>query len=244
MDSRTITDYYENDVPAYASYDNLRKLCGIDGLKLSQRKVMWTAFRRCPNDYVKTDGMCSQVQIDTAYIHGAANLEGVIDGLAASYVGSNNYALLAGNTGGFGCRISPRPSAGRYTRVKMSDVSKKLFIQADNAILEKQYFEGQWIEPKCLAPILPVMLLNGSSGMSTGFSQEILPRRPDDVIAYIHKKLNGTERPRVELLPWFRGHLGKVAYNTELNRNESFGKVDKLNMTSYEVTELPIGMEY
>ena len=91
--------------------------------------------------------------------------EGVINNLAASYVGSNNYALLTGNSGGFGCRISPRPSAGRYTRIKLSDVSKKLFLDIDNNVLEKQFFEGQYIEPKFLMPVFPVMFLNGSNGM-------------------------------------------------------------------------------
>ena len=244
MDKRTLTEYYENDVPAYVSYDNIRKISGIDGLKLSQRKIIYSAFKRCYNTWLKTDTACAQCQIDTNYIHGAANLEGVIDGLAASYVGSNNYALLTGNSGGFGCRIRPCPSAGRYTRIKLSDISKKLFLEVDNNILERQYFEGQYIEPRFLVPVFPVMFLNGSNGMSTGFSNDILPRNPTEIIEYIKKKLNGTEKPRMQLLPWFKGHLGKVAWNDELQRNESFGVITYNNMTSYTVTELPIGVEY
>lgn len=244
MDKRTITDYYEKDVPAYASYDNLRKICGIDGLKLSQRKLIYAAFKRCYSSWLKTDTMCAQTQIDTNYIHGAANLEVVIDNLVASYVGANNYSLLTGNSGGFGCRISPRPSAGRYTRVMLSNISKKLFIESDNNVLEKQYFEGQYIEPKFLVPVFPVMFLNGTNGMSTGFSNEIQPRNPSEIIEYIKKKINGTEKPRMALLPWFKGHLGKVEYNKELDRNESFGVVVRNNMTSYTITELPIGIDY
>ena len=155
MNKRDLTDYYEKDVPAYAFYDNIRKINGIDGLKLSQRKIIYAAFKRCYDNWIKTDTMCAQTQIDTNYIHGAANLESVIDNLAANYVGANNYPLMTGNSGGFGCRISPRPSAGRYTRVKLSDVSKKLFMEIDNNVLEKQYFEGQYIEPKFLIPIFP-----------------------------------------------------------------------------------------
>lgn len=244
MDKRTLTEYYENDVPAWGSYDNLRKICGIDGLKLSQRKIIYSAFKRCYSTWLKTDTACAQCQIDTNYIHGAANLEGVIDGLAASYVGSNNYSLLTGNSGGFGCRIRPCPSAGRYTRIKLSDISKKLFLEVDNNILERQYFEGQYIEPRFLVPVFPVMFLNGSNGMSTGFSNDILPRNPTEIIEYIKKKLNGTEKPRMQLLPWFKGHLGKVAWNDELQRNESFGVITYNNMTSYTITELPIGVEY
>ena len=244
MDTRNLTDYYEQDVPAYASYDNLRKICGIDGLKLSQRKIIYASFKRCYNDWLKTDTMCAQTQIDTNYIHGAGNLEVVIDNLAANYVGSNNYALLTGNSGGFGCRISPRPSAGRYTRIKLSDVSKKLFLDIDNNVLEKQFFEGQYIEPKFLMPVFPVMFLNGSNGMSTGFSNEIQPRNPNDIIEYIKKKLNGTEKPRMQLLPWFKGHLGKVEWNAGLERNESFGVIAKNNMTSYTISEIPVGTSY
>ena len=244
MNKRNITDFYEKDVPAFASYDNLRKINGIDGLKLSQRKIIWTAFKRCRTDWLKTDTMCAQTQIDTNYIHGAANLEVVIDNMAANYIGSNNYALLTGNSGGFGCRISPRPSAGRYTRIKLSEISKKLFLPIDNEIIEKQFFEGQYIEPKFLIPIFPILFLNGSSGMSTGFSNQIYPRNPVEVIEYIKKKLSGTANPRMELLPWFKGHTGKVEYNKDVERNESFGVYVKNNMNSYTITELPIGMEY
>ena len=244
MNKRNITDFYEKDVPAFASYDNLRKINGIDGLKLSQRKIIWTAFKRCRTDWLKTDTMCAQTQIDTNYIHGAANLEVVIDNMAATYIGSNNYALLTGNSGGFGCRISPRPSAGRYTRIKLSEISKKLFLSIDNEIIEKQFFEGQYIEPKFLIPIFPILFLNGSSGMSTGFSNQIYPRNPVEVIEYIKKRLSGTMNPRMELLPWFRGHTGKVEYNKDVERNESFGVYVKNNMNSYTITELPIGMEY
>ena len=244
MNKRTLTEYYENDVPAYGSYDNIRKICGLDGLKLSQRKIIYSAFKRCYNTWLKTDTACAQCQIDTNYIHGAANLEGVIDGLAANYIGSNNYSLLTGNSGGFGCRIRPCPSAGRYTRIKLSDISKKLFLEVDNNILEKQYFEGQYIEPKFLVPVFPVMFLNGSNGMSTGFSNDILPRNPFEIIEYIKKKLNGVEKPRMQLLPWFKGHLGKVAWNEELQRNESYGVITYNNMTSYTISELPIGTEY
>ena len=244
MNKRNLTDYYENDVPAYASYDNLRKICGIDGLKLSQRKIIYAAFKRCYDSWIKTDTMCAQTQIDTNYIHGAANLESVIDNLAASYVGANNYPLLTGNSGGFGCRISPRPSAGRYTRIKMADITKKLFIDVDNQILEKQFFEGDYIEPKFLIPVFPIMFLNGSNGMSTGFSNDIQPRNPLEIIEYIKKKLSGCQKPRMELLPWFRGHQGQVMHNSEMNRNESFGVIVKNDMTSYTITELPIGAEY
>ena len=244
MEKISLLDYFAKEIPAWGSYDNLRKICGIDGLKLSQRKIIFAAFKRCKNDWIKTDTMCAQTQIDTNYIHGAANLETVINGLAASYVGSNNFPLLTGNSGGVGCRISPRPSAGRYTRIKLSDVSKSLFVESDDHILDRQFFEGQYIEPKHLLPIFPIIFLNGAEGLSTGFSQKIFPRNPDEIIEYIKKKISGTVNPRMTLLPWFRGHLGRVEINSETGVAESFGVIKKNNMNSYTITELPIGVDY
>ena len=164
--------------------------------------------------------------------------------MAAQYRGSNNYSLFVGNDSGFGTFINPAYASGRYTKIKVSDISKILFNNSDNDILEKQYFEGQYIEPRFLMPIFPTILLNSSEGLSTGFSSSIYSRNPFEIIEYIKKKINGTEKPRMALLPWFKGHLGKVEYNKELDRNESFGVVVRNNMTSYTITELPIGIDY
>ena len=245
MNKRDLTDFYEKDVPAYASYDNLRKLANVcDGLKISQRKLVWAAYKHCYKDFMKTESFANYAAVDQAYVHGAGNLVEVINGLVAPYVGGNNYPLFTGNSGGFGNRITPRAAAGRYTRCKMSDICKAVFKEVDNEILDRQYFEAQWIEPKHLIPIFPVLFLNGSEGLSTGFSQSIFPRNPLEVIEYIKKKLAGTAKPRMQLLPWFKGHLGKVEKNAETGIDESFGVIERHNMTSYTISELPIGIEY
>ena len=116
--------------------------------------------------------------------------------------------------------------------------------ETERQIASGEFFEGDWIEPKFFVPTFPVLFLNGSHGMSTGFSHDIYPRNPEEVAEYIKKRLSGTANPRMDLLPWFRGHTGKVAWNEETQRNESFGVYVRNNMNSYTVTELPIGMEY
>lgn len=242
---RLVSDFYKSDGIIFASYDNLRKLPNyIDGLKISQRKLLYTGFSKANKDYHKTEPFCNITATDQCYIHGPQNLIGIVSLMAAQYVGSNNYSLFIGNDSGFGTRINPAYASGRYTKVKVSDIAKQLFNNVDDKILEKQFFEGQYVEPKNLIPIFPVIFLNPSEGLSTGFSSSIFPRNPIEIIEYIKKKINGIENPRMKILPWFKGHLGKVEYNKELDRNESFGIVVKNNMTSYTITELPIGMDY
>jgi len=245
MKERLVSDFYKTDAINYASYDNLRKLPNyIDGLKISQRKLLYTGFSKAYKDYHKTEPFCNITATEQCYIHGPQNLIGIVSLMAAQYVGSNNYSLFIGNDSGFGSRINPDFASGRYTKVKVSDIAKVLFNDADEKILDKQFFEGQYIEPKFLMPIFPTIFLNQSSGISTGFSSDVLPRNPIEVIEYIKKKISGTDKPRMALLPWFKGHQGKVAYNKELDRNESFGVIVKNNMTSYTITELPIGIEW
>ena len=242
-----ISTFFKDDVPAYGSYDNARKLCSyIDGQKISMRKILYTLLKKYPNkkEKIKTETIANICAAFTNYLHGAANLGGVCDTMAQSFIGSNNYPLIEGNSGGFGTRINPTCAANRYTKIALSNIFEYLIKKEDEEINGKQFFEGNYIEPQFFVPIFPVIFLNGSHGLSTGFSQDIWPRNPNEIIEYIKKKLNGIERPRMDLLPWFKGHLGKVEYNQELDRNESFGVIVKNNMTSYTITELPIGIEY
>lgn len=245
MQDYKISEFFETDLPAYAAYDNVRKIAQVwDGMKISMRKIIFTLQNKYPRDFVKTETLANVCAAFTNYLHGAANLGGVCDTMAQSFVGANNYPLITGNSGGFGTRIRPVCSANRYTRVSLSEITKHLFLDADNRILEQQFFEGDYIEPKYFMPIFPVLFLNGSTGMSTAYAHNIFPRDPNEVISYIKKKLAGTERPRLELAPWFRGFNGSVRKNEESGFYECVGVIERNNTTSYTIKELPIGMEY
>ena len=245
MTDYSISEFFDSDLPAYAAYDNVRKIAQVwDGMKISMRKIIFTLQNKYPRDFVKTETLANVCAAFTNYLHGAANLGGVCDTMAQSFVGANNYPLITGNSGGFGTRIRPVCSANRYTRVSLSEITKHLFLDADNKILEQQFFEGDYIEPKYFMPVFPVLFLNGSTGMSTAYAHNIFPRDPNEVISYIKKKLAGTERPRLELAPWFRGFNGSVRKNEESGFYECVGVIEKNNTTSYTIKELPIGMEY
>lgn len=245
IQQKQVAEFFKEDLPAFAAYDHIRKFSSfIDGFKNSQRKIIFTMKNQYPKDFIKTETLANMCAAYTQYLHGAANLGGVVNGLAQSYVGANNYPLLRGNSGGFGTRIKPVCAASRYTRVALNPLIKTLLNADDDAIVGNQIFEGYKIEPKFFVPIFPILFLNGSNGLSSGFSQDIYPRNPDEIITYIKKRLAGTEKPRMTLLPWFKGHAGKVEVNADTGAVESFGVVTRNNTTSYTVTELPIGMDY
>jgi len=242
---KPVSKFFQEDAPAYGAYDNLRKIPNmVDGLKISQRKLLWTGFKKARKDFVKTETFANLTALETAYIHGSASLCTVCDSLVQQFVGAANYAFFTGNTGGWGCRLIPASSAPRYTRLKLNDLAATVFNELDDGILEKQYFEGQWIEPKYFVPVFPVIFLNSSDGVSTGFSSKIYSRDPKEIIEYIKRKLSGSAAPRLELLPWFRNFKGTVKINPETKIPEAHGKIEKINSTLYKITELPIGMDY
>ena len=242
---RTTSDFFKKDKPAWAVYDALRKLPNfIDGLKISQRKLIWTGFKKASKDYVKTETFCNITALDAAYIHGSSNLCGVCASLVQDFVGTCNYPYFIGNDGGWGSRLITRESAPRYTKLKIAPITKILFEETDSEILEKQFFEGQYIEPRTLMPVFPTIFLNSSQGITAGFSSTIYSRNPNDVILYIKRKLSGTENPQVELKPWFRGYKGDIRFNSEMNVYESVGVITRNNTTSYTITEIPVETSY
>ena len=252
---KSVVDFCSKDLLDYATYDTYRKLqSAIDGLKTSQRKLLYTMRKKHPTEFIKTENFANETANETQYLHGAANLTGVASLMAQSFVGSNSYPYFLGNSGGFGCRLNPIFSAPRYTRVTMNPKTAGLWSAEDDPVLEKQFFEGSWIEPKYFVPVLPALFLNMGEGLSTGFAETVYPRNPKELIKYIKTCLKELEDEpgtktfskahKMKLAPWFRNHKGEVRWNKEKEQWENTGRVEVRSSTLLEVVELPIGMQY
>ena len=250
---KLVADFCSKDVLDYASFDTGRKLQSyLDGLKTSQRKLLYTMRKKHPTEFIKTENFANETANETQYLHGAANLTGVASLMAQSFIGANSYPYFLGNSGGFGCRLNPVYSAPRYTRVTMNPKTAGLWNTEDDPVLEKQFFEGSWIEPKYFVPILPAVFLNMGEGLSTGFAETVYPRNPKTLMKYIKTRLREleagdksfTKSRSIKLPPWFNGHKGNVRWNKEKEQWESTGRVESRSSTLLEVTELPIGLQY
>lgn len=253
----TFGEFYQEDAPSYGAYDNIRKIVNvIDGFKLSQRKVMHTLFKKFPNPGTenKTSRLASSVAECTEYLHGEASLTQVLDTMAASFVGSNNYPLVKGH-GNFGTRFSGAGSAAapRYTYCSISPLASKLFLDTDRALCKPQIFEGSEIEPVFMMPIFPVVFLNGSDGISTGWKATIYPRNPKEILKYIRAILNKSDKvPKIEnALPWFKGFTGETKMLKEKDADGktivkvmNYGVVEKVNSNTLHITEIPITYTY
>lgn len=239
--SLSISEYFNKDVCDYASYDNYRKIASIvDGLKPSSRKCLYTVLKNNISSNVKVASLKSKAAEQTQYLHGDQSLEGVIVSMAQNFAGSNNVALLK-REGNFGNRLIPVAAAARYIFTCKEDYLDKLFRKQDEPVLIQQEFEGDIIEPKYYVPILPMLVVNGSIGLTTGFTQKILQHDVSDVIQYIENKLNGKEK-NIKLIPKFVGFKGSVVQ--QVGKNEGAwvirGSVKKLSSNEVEITDIPV----
>ena len=103
--------------------------------------------------------------------------------------------------------------------------------------------DGYKIEPEFYVPILPMILVNGTKGIGTGFSTNIPSHNPLDIIKNLENMMEGKEVKMMK--PWFRGFEGDVTFKKvnefgyDIYSNK--GKYVKLSDTKIQITELPIG---
>lgn len=239
----TVTELFAGTVREYSVYANLRAIPSVmDGFKPSQRKVIFGLLKRAssiPETGIKVSQLGAIVSQVAAYHHGEASLEQTIVGLAQNYPGANNVNYLE-PMGQFGSRLSSTNAAARYIFTKPMPTFRKVFIKEDDLVLEHLVEDGEDIEPRFYLPLLPNVLINGTSGMGTGFATNILPYNPLDLKKYVLNHLKGKPRS-VKLVPWFRGFNGTVE-RLDSGQVLVTGKVEKVNTTTLMVTEVPIGV--
>lgn len=209
MNTETIEHFLNTRLSDYASYDNLRKIASyIDGLKNASRKVLYTIHDKKIKETEKVSRLASKCSEYSDYLHGDG-LWRVIVTLGQDYAGTNNVPLIQ-KFGAFGCRSNNEPGAPRYIHASGSKAFFEIFKYEDDPILIHQTFEGADIEPRFYVPTLPMILVNGSEGVSSGFAQKILPRNPKNIVKYIQNTLLGKPVRKDWLMPFCNGFSGSI----------------------------------
>jgi DNA topoisomerase-2 len=205
-----ISDFVHKDLVNFSLADLKRSIAHVaDGLKPSQRKVLFACFHKNLKEEMKVAQLAAYVADKSAYHHGEVSLADTIVKLANDYTGSNNINLLE-PCGQFGTRLMGGKDASqtRYIFTKLTKNTRKLFDPRDDPILNYLDDDGRRIEPDFYMPTLPMVLVNGTEGIGTGFSCYVPPFNPKDIKENIGRILDGKEL--VNMSPWFRGFKGKV----------------------------------
>tara|TARA_Y100000389_G_scaffold205099_1_gene263123 strand:- start:2795 stop:6214 length:3420 start_codon:yes stop_codon:yes gene_type:complete len=234
-------DFINKEMIHFSKYDCARSIPNImDGLKTSQRKILFTAFRRKLTNEIKVAQFSGSVSEISCYHHGESSLNGAIVNMAQDYVGSNNINLFVPN-GQFGTRLlgGNDSASERYIHTNLNKITRYIYPESDDGVLDYLDDDGTPVEPVYYAPIIPMVLVNGSKGIGTGFSTEIMCYNPSNIIEYIRAHLKNEELPNI--LPYYEGFKGTI---TPLSKTKWLfkGVYDIISETDVHITELPVGM--
>lgn len=235
----SIHDFINKELISFSFFDNVRSIPSIvDGLKPSQRKVLYACFKRNLVNEIKVAQLAGYVSEQASYHHGEVSLHGTIVNMAQTYVGSNNVPLLY-PSGQFGTRLQGGKDAAsaRYIYTRLSHITRLIFHPLDDHLLEYLDDDGFSIEPEYYVPIIPFVLVNGSEGLGTGWSTSIPLFNPIAIIDNLLKKMAGEKMK--EMIPYYRGFKGKIS-KLEPTRFISQGKISNVD-GKIHITELPVG---
>ena len=205
-----------------------------DGLKPVQRMALWLLRNKA--EKIKTVALGGALALEKLYVHGDASANKAIGFLAAPF--KNNVSLIEPH-GFFGCRLYPNDiGAPRYTEVQRAkSATELLYMDLDIVPLEENY-DGSSKQPKHFLPLVPLVLLNGISGIAYGWSTEILPRKLKDLIDATKSVL--LNKPINTLEPCYEKYDLTVS-NIGDNKWEFCGKLN-IKGNTVQITELPPGL--
>ena len=231
------TDFINKDLIHFSNYNLERALPSVmDGLKVSQRKILYAAFKRDLKHEIRVAQFAGYVSEHTGYHHGEQSLNDAIVGMAQDFMGSNNIPWLVPQ-GQFGTRLQGgKDSASpRYIHTYLQPGVRKLVPEQDFAVLKYRDDDGLPVEPEWYAPVLPMLLINGARGIGTGYSTYVPPCNP----ALLKTMLTGWLRGNTTALdgdikPFFKGFKGTITDDGVIG-------VYRKEKEDFVITELPPG---
>jgi DNA topoisomerase-2 len=204
---------------------------------------LYSAFKKNLTTEIKVAQFSGYVSEHSGYHHGEASLNAAIIGMAQNFIGSNNINLLMPN-GQFGTRRTGQDHASeRYIYTQLNKITRSIFPKEDDAILKYLDDDGLIVEPIFYAPIIPMILVNGSKGIGTGFSTDIMCYNPIEIIDYLKYKLLPAEELKttsIDFLPYYEGFQGQIEKITT-GKFLFKGKYAKIASDKIHITELPVG---
>ena len=225
----------------FSRYNNERSLAHVmDGLKPALRKILWVLLSgNKTSPTLKVAQLSGEVARKTHYKHGENSLNDAIVKMAQDFPLSGNNINLLTPEGMFGNRHGDEAASPRYIFTGAEPIALALFPKDDFSVYTLLQQEGFTIEPAYMVPVLPLVLINGTTGIGTGFSSDVPPHNPLDVLAwaraYIAFLKTGGEEPRFTAAPYLEG-LTACPF-TGIGWQ---GTVTRESETEIHITDLPV----
>ena len=160
-----------------------------DGLKPVQRRILYSMSQMGlkPNSQTKKCARIVGDVIGKFHPHGDVAVYDALVRMAQDF--SLRYPLVFGQ-GNFGSLDGDSPAAYRYTEAKLAEISNEIIEDLEKETVEfVSNFDNSMKEPILLPGKLPLLLLNGTTGIAVGMATNIPPHNLaeicDAIIAHI-----------------------------------------------------------
>lgn len=155
----------------------------VDGLKSSERRVLFTLLDRGAEveKLMRVSQAKGAVTEKTRHPHGEAALP--LPAMGADFPGANTMTVFKTN-GQYGSKLSKDSAAqDRYLEIAVNaKLAYSLYPKDDLKIVPRSVTEGALCEPEYMCPVVPMLLINETNGIGTGWNNQFLPLDPFQVV--------------------------------------------------------------
>lgn len=153
-----------------------------DGLKPVHRRVLYGMYELgvfSNRAHKKSARIVGEV-LGKYHPHGDSSVYDAMVRMAQEW--SLRYLLVDGQ-GNFGSVDGDSPAAMRYTEARMRKISEEIMADLDKETVDFQLnFDDTLEEPKVMPTKVPVLLVNGASGIAVGMATNMAPHNLNEVI--------------------------------------------------------------
>src|SRR5512143_2249168 len=177
-----------------------------DGQKPVQRRILYAMHELglyAPTRHVKSARVVGDV-LGKYHPHGDTAAYDALVRQAQDF--TLRYPLIDGQ-GNFGSRDGDNAAAMRYTECRLTPIAELLLAEIDRDTVDfAPNYDGAFNEPKLLPARLPMLLLNGSSGIGVGMATDIPSHNLAEVARAAVARIRKPEMSLDALLKLLPGH--------------------------------------
>ena len=176
-----------------------------DGLKPVQRRILYSMYmdgNTSVKPHRKSAKAVGQV-MGIFHPHGDSSIYEAMVRLSQDW--KNNLTLIDmhGNNGSID---DDPPAAYRYTEVRLDKNAEKLLNDIDkNTVTMTNNYDDSTLEPTVLPASYPLLLVNGSTGIASGYATNMAPHNLNEIVDATIYRLNNPECSVEDLMVFVKG---------------------------------------
>lgn len=218
--SLALSEFFAHRYIQFSLKDVCRSLPGrFDGLKPVQRKIVYGMYalpHQKKDIKVATIGL--KISDISGYHHGHVSLLQAMVGMSQRFAGANNYTwIYPVSQAGTRSALGKNAADPRYLEILPNYILRDTVVRKiDDSLTTPVVDEGTTFEPETYYPVIPMLLVNGSVGIGTGFQASWPPCDPVAIVSAIRAFLDGKVVPQIK--PYYHGFTGDIKMSKKKRR--------------------------